>query len=245
MDGKGKSLDKKDSNINDTLFFGELDKSFQGNFASGIIEVLKPYFSSRSLRKGEILWRKDEKADLMVVLISGKIKIYKLLSSGKEITIYIFGSGTVFGFMPFFDGGTYPAYAQSIEGCEILVITKTELPKIIQSNPRVALFLIKYLSERLREALNKIETLSSKGSLSKVAASLYSLASQLDGSGGFHIISLPIMAAEYASFLGMSPETFSRGISALEAQSVIHRLKPNKFQVLNLGRLKELGGNNS
>jgi CRP/FNR family transcriptional regulator len=54
-----------------------------------------------------------------------------LLPTGRAVTLFVFGPGDVFGFLPFLDGEPYPAYAQAIDDVLADVIPQTGL----QRNP--------------------------------------------------------------------------------------------------------------
>jgi predicted transcriptional regulator len=54
---------------------------------------------------------------------------------------------------------------------------------------------------------------------------------------------LPVSSREYAGLAGLTPESFSRGITKLADLGIIHRLKANSFQILDHERLVLEAGN--
>lgn len=205
-------------------------------------DTLAPYLTSRSFRRGQLLWSEGDTDGLLVYLKKGRVKIYRLLPTGKAITLYIFDAGTIFGFMPFLDDRPYPAYAQAIQDCETAVLPRSELKRIVQHDPEVALVLIRQLSRRLREAFDTIERLSSRGANPKVAAAIYGMIAEDTRTDAPIVISLPISSYEFAQSLGLTPESFSRNMTILVRQGVLKRLKKNTFQVLNLSQLQKAAG---
>ena len=70
--------------------------------------------------------------------------------------------------------------------------------------------------------------LSTRCVVPRTAAALVSLAVQSKGGGTLEIISLPVFSREYAGLAGLTPESFSRGITKLADLGIIPR--PGLFQ---------------
>ena len=197
-------------------------------------QILEKYLTPRSFRKGQLLWSEGDTDGLLVFLKSGRVKIYRLLPTGKAITLYIFSEGSVFGFMPFFDDAPYPAYAQALDNCEADVISRSGLRQAVHQEPEVAIVLMKHLAQRLRDAFTTIERLQSKGTDPKVAAALRALADDsLNVTDRPIFITLPVASHEFAQSLGLTPETFSRSITHLVEKDILKRLQRNRFQILD------------
>ncbi len=207
--------------------------SKKGLFASEIEQALSVYFVKMNFKAGYILWNEGETAGRMLSIISGKVKIFRPLAGGKTAAIYIFGPGDTFGFMPLINGSSYPASAEVVDDVEALVMTREKLHAVMKQKPEIAIFLLEHLGKRLREAFNQIGRLSTKGIVPRTAAALVSLSVQSNGCGTLEIISLPVSSREYAALAGLTPESFSRGITKLEDMGIIHRLKKNSFQILD------------
>lgn len=204
-------------------------------------EILEKYLVPRSIRKGQLLWSEGDTDGLLVFLKSGRVKIYRLLPTGKAITLYIFGKGSVFGFMPFFDDAPYPAYAQALDDSEAEVISRSGLRQAVHQDPEVAIVLMKHLARRLRDAFDAIERLQSKGTDPKVAAALIALIDEsLNVAGKPIFITLPIASHEFAQSLGLTPETFSRSITHLVKKDILKRLQRNRFQILDPKALENI-----
>jgi CRP-like cAMP-binding protein len=120
-------------------------------------------------------WREGETSGLLVALETGRVKIYRLLPTGRAVTVFIFGPGDVFGFLPFLDGEPYPAYAQALEDTQAQVMSRDELLSAVRADPQVAITLIGLVGRRLREAMRHIESLSSPGVQPRVASALAAL----------------------------------------------------------------------
>jgi CRP/FNR family transcriptional regulator len=204
------------------------------NVAAQARDILAPHLHRRRFAAGTLLWREGETSGLLVALESGRVKIYRLLPTGRAVTMFIFGPGDVFGFLPFLDGEPYPGFAQALEDAEAQVMSRDELLSAVRADPQLAIALIGLVGRRLREAMRRIEGLSSPGVLPRVASALVALLPDSRGPGAAAaIIRLPVSGGEFAAAVGITPETLSRSLTRLVSARVLHRLGPGRFQVLD------------
>ncbi len=199
--------------------------------------LFQPWFVERRFEAGELLWREGERTGLLVALRSGRVKVYRLLPTGRAVTLFLFGPDDVFGFLPFLDGGAYPAYAQALDEVNADVMPRSALLDAVRARPEAALTLLSLLGRRLREAFDRIESLSTPGVAARVAAAIHALRPAGAGAGP-SVVEFPVSAAELAAAIGVTPETLSRAISRLVADRVVHRVGPRRLQILDPAALE-------
>jgi CRP-like cAMP-binding protein len=202
-------------------------------------DLLGPHLRRRCFPAGSLLWREGETTGLLVALDRGRVKIYRLLPTGRAVTMFLFGPGDVFGFLPFLDGEPYPAYAQALEDTEAQVMSRDQLLSAVHADPQVGIALIALVGRRLREAMQRLESLSSPGVLPRVASALVALLPDEGRAGPAGIIRLPVSGSEFAGAIGITPETLSRSLTRLVSSRTLHRLGPGRFQVLDPGALRQ------
>ncbi|RJP22679.1 MAG: hypothetical protein C4529_05030 [Deltaproteobacteria bacterium] len=205
--------------------------AFSGD-AREALAMLAPYFRPRRFSAGSVLWRSGETPSMVVAIETGHIKVYRTLPGGNVAALYLFGPGELFGFLPFLDGRPYPATAEAIDDVRARTMSREGLLRGLRENPAVALPLFSFLGRRLREAFDRIELLSARGALPRVAAALAALLHKGDR-GTATIVSLPVPSGDFARALGIAPESFSRAVTDLAEAGVIHRLGRGRFQVLD------------
>ncbi len=203
------------------------------DLAEQIRQLLRLHLHTRRFKKGALLWREGETSGLLVAITTGRVKIYRLLPTAKAVTLFLFGPGDVFGFLPFLDGGAYPAYAQAIEDVEAEVLPRSALLQALRADPDVAVALIALLGRRLRAAMDLIQGLSTPGVQARVAAALLALAAE-NPANAPPVITLPVTAQEFAGAIGIAPETFSRSLTQLEGAGLLAREAPGRYRVLDL-----------
>ena len=203
-----------------------------------LVRLVAPHLHVRRFRKGALLWREGEESGLLVAITTGRVKIYRLLPSARAVTLFLFGPGDVFGFLPFLDGQAYPAYAQAVEDVEAQVMPRSALLQALRADPELAVTLIGLLGQRLRTAFDVIQSLSTPGALSRVAAALLALAAE-GGPNEPLAIQLPVTAQEFAGAVGVAPETLSRALKQLTDQRILARLGPGRYRVLDPEGLRQ------
>ena len=132
------------------------ERALAESVGDAVFERLRPHARRRRFPKGSLLWREGDETGLLVSLAAGQVKIYRVSpDTGGVVTLFRFGPGTTFGFMPFLDGAPYPATAEALTDVEADVIPGDALPGIFASDPDVALFLVRQLARRLRESMER------------------------------------------------------------------------------------------
>jgi len=182
------------------------------------IEEVAGITLEQSFDRGETLFLEGAKAGGFYVIVSGKVKIYKVSLEGKEQILHIFGGGEFFGEVPVFAGGHYPAHAVALEATRVLYFSRDGFVRLIQKEPSLAMNMLAILCHRLRRFTHLVEDLSLKEVPGRLAAYLLYLSDRNDGSDRFD---LDITKGQLASLLGTIPETLSRILGKLSQQELI------------------------
>jgi CRP/FNR family transcriptional regulator len=182
------------------------------------IEDLAMIVTDQTFGKGEAIFSEGEDADGFYVVITGRVKIFKLSPDGKEQILHFFGPGEPFGEVPVFTGQHFPASAEVMEESRVFFFPRKSFVDLIKRNPSLALNMLAILSKRLRRFAALIDDLSLKEVPGRLAAYLLYLSDQ---NRGAKVLELAVTKAQLASLLGTSPETLSRILGKLSSQGLI------------------------
>ena len=200
------------------------------------LEDLSMIVEDLSVVRGEIIFSEGDEGTGFYVIISGKVKIFKVSWEGKEQTLHIFGPGEPFGEVPVFGGQQFPANAEALEKGRIFFFPREDFSGLIKKNPELALNLLAVLSKRLRRFTSLIEGLSLKEVPGRLAAYLLSLS---ESRGGAMELELEFSKGQLASILGTIPETLSRILGRMSNKGLIESHGP-RIRLLDLQGLQEL-----
>jgi CRP-like cAMP-binding protein len=208
-------------------------------FAQEATGLLRDHLHVRHFSKGSYLWHEGDDAGMLVSLKKGQVKVFRLLPSGRNVTLYILGPGDLFGFLPFLDGQAYPASALAIEDVEADVMGRGTLLQALRDEPELAAALIGLLGRRLRASFDLILSLSMSSARARVAQALLTIVPPRDPATGHRVIDLPVSAQEFAGAIGIVPETFSRVLTNLVQDGILERDGSGRYRVLDLDRLEQ------
>jgi len=183
----------------------------------------------RKLSRGETIFVEGDNADGFYIVLSGRIKIFKLSSEGKEQILHIFASGEPFGEVPMFLGEKFPAYATTLEESSILYIPKKTFIELIRRDPSLAMNMLALLSIRLKHFTRLVEDLSLKEVPQRLAAYLLYLTNPKNKTED---IELDISKGQLASLIGTIPETLSRILNKMAAHNLIE-VRGRKIRLLH------------
>ena len=184
----------------------------------------------------QIIFSEGDAAIGFYVVISGRVKIYKLSSEGKEQILHIFGPGEPFGEVPVFTGQHFPANAEAMEKSRVFFFPRDSFIDLIKTNPSLALNMLAILSTRLRRFARLIDDLSLKEVPGRLAAYVLYLSEQGKGANN---LELTITKTQLASLLGTIPETLSRILRKMVEQGFIESDGP-RIRILDREALEDI-----
>ena len=92
----------------------------------------------RRLRAGEVLYRMDEPAEQLYVLLKGRVQLSRPVQSGHDVLVSVLGPGDVFGLVCLLTrDACYMGTAEAIEGGEALVWDGATVRRLIRLYPQL------------------------------------------------------------------------------------------------------------
>lgn len=206
------------------------------------LEKLSDILVDQTFNRSITIFSEGDEANGFYAVVSGRIKIFKISPDGKEQIIHIFGPGNIFGEVPMFAGGHFPAYAETIERSRVFFFPRNAFIELIKREPYLAMNMLAELSKKLRQLTRLVEELSLKEVPGRLAAYLLLLNEKM---GGQNVIELDITKTQLAGLLGTIPETLSRILGRMVNQGIIE-VSGKTIKILNLRALTEMseGGKN-
>ena len=168
---------------------------------------------TRIPKKG-LFFTEARAAQGMHLLLSGKVKLFRMSEEGKEQTIFVFGPGEPFCLCSSFSDGVLPANLAALEDSEVLVLDPDRFGAMVAEDPSVLLNMMKVMARRLKEAMDMIDSLSLKQIPSRLAA--YFLSREREGR-----VELDISYRELAKIIGVTPEALSRALRRMAEDGLV------------------------
>ncbi len=188
------------------------------------------------LEVGQLLFSQGENVVYFYLVLSGKMKLYRVSPDGQEKIIEIVPPGEVFAeALMFMDQPYYPVSAAALADSVVVGIDAKNFKAMLWDSVDTCLLLLGDMSFRLRKLVHEIDTLTLHSGTCRVAN--YFLQHAADERECFD---LDIAKSVIAARLSVKPETFSRIIKSLREQGIIS-IDGNKITIHNRQALKGLG----
>lgn len=195
----------------------------------------------KNYKKGQHIFRTGDKADRLYIVCSGKMKIYKYLSDGREQILYIYSAGDFVGGFNLLKEDEYKYNAEALEDTVISTLTKKKFDEIAIKNPTITLKILEKAYERIRWAEGLVDRLSSSSADAKVAGLLLNLIDDFGSESEKGIIlSLSINREEMGSYAGISRETMTRKLNHFRELGYVDFIGNKKILILNKNALEEM-----
>src|ERR1700760_4894106 len=114
------------------------------------MEWLKPFMTERKCTAGEVLFYKDEKADSMLYIVSGR---FRLVESGIEFPV-----GAIVGGLGMLSPSNMRTQTlECIEGGVVLSVSYSQVEELYVQNPAFGFYFLRLSSARLFQNIDKLE----------------------------------------------------------------------------------------
>lgn len=190
--------------------------------------------AAKTYDKGDMVYMEGDKGGTLFVLHTGRVKISRINSSGKEQVIRVVGPGEFMGELSLFSSLPLTDNAQVLEKCTMCVIEGSKLKDLMAKYASITFKVMDELSKRLEKAETLIEAINLSSVEQRLAQTLISMAE------GKKEVILNITKGDLASQLGMSQETLSRKLTAFQDEGLIKLKGHKKILILDAKALEEI-----
>lgn len=181
-------------------------------------------------RKGELVFRIDQPADRIGILIRGSVAIEKNLASGKTTPVFLRYPGQMFGEAAVFSRAeTYPCNVISQGNSEVLLIPKKTMITMISGDATILTNFLLLFANKILELTVKTELLSCDSIRQKI---IFSLLYELQEFSREMTVRLPFSKKFWAESLDVSRPSLYRELCAMEREELI-RLEGKTIIMVN------------
>jgi len=168
-----------------------------------------------AVQKGKVFYRPGETGEVLFLLKSGRVQLYRLSPDGKKLILDTLGPGAIFGEMSLVGQRMYNTFAEAVEDCLICVMSRADVERLVIDQPKVGLRILEIVGRRLREAETRLEDMAFKAVPARMASLLVRLANErgkvIEG----------ITHQELAEMIGTYRETATQTLNDFKARGLI------------------------
>jgi CRP/FNR family transcriptional regulator, cyclic AMP receptor protein len=184
--------------------------------------------------RGRVFYQPEDVSEVLFLIKQGQVQIYRISPEGKKLVIATLGTGTLFGEMALLGQQMHSAFAEAMEDCVILVMSRTDLERLILNKPILGLRMLEITGRRLSDAESRLEDMAFKGIPARLASLLLRLAAERDSQ---EIIGLTHQ--DLAETIGTYRETATQVLNDMKVAGLIE-IGRKRIMILDRARLLEL-----
>ena len=198
------------------------------------IQFIQNDITEQTFSAGQFIYQAEEILQSLYLIQEGRVKVYRIGSSGKEQIIRILEQGDFVGELALFEEQYYEYFIETILPTKVCAIHREDFKRILLSHPRIALELLSEMARRL----NNTERLTAKITTENVETRLIQYLLGENIKQKTTQVKLETTKKELASYLGITPETLSRYLTKLTKNNLIRQPRPNVIELINIDQLK-------
>ncbi|TPE45908.1 Crp/Fnr family transcriptional regulator [Pontibacter mangrovi] len=216
------------------------NSSLIGSCLTSELEELAVHKSSCLFRKGQEVFSEGSKPSGLHCVHSGKVKITKIGSDGKEQIIRLARPGDVIGYRSLVADAHYSASAVAMEDTVVCFVPKAQFMELVQENMTFNRNLMLLFSKALGDAEARMTQMACKPVRERLAESLLLLQKTYQTTGEAQgNFTIAISREDLASIVGTAKETTIRLLSELKEEQII-ATKGSRITILNPDKLHSI-----
>jgi CRP-like cAMP-binding protein len=192
------------------------------NLPPAHLHELNLHKTTNRYKRGQVVFYEGNKPTGLFCVGSGKIKLFKTGSEGKEVILRITQAGDVLGYRGILTDHPYSSTAEVIEDAEICFIDRHFFNRLAAEDSNLALELIRRLGEELFKVETRISDMMNRDVRHRFIRLLLTLMKthgKKEARG--MLIDIRLTRSELAAMVGATPETIIRTLSDLEKENYL------------------------
>jgi len=166
--------------------------------------------------RGRVFYQPEDVSEVLFLIKQGKVQLYRISPEGKKLVIATLGPGTLFGEMALLGQQMHNAFAEALDDCMILVMSRADLERLILNKPLVGLRLLEITGRRLNDAESRLEDMAFKGIPARLASLLLRLSAERNSPD-----ILGMTHQDLAETIGTYRETATQVLNDMKTQGLI------------------------
>jgi CRP-like cAMP-binding protein len=177
---------------------------------------------AKSYEKNETIFDEGDPSDYLFTIASGRVKVVKMIPSGKEVILEIFGPGDPVGAVVAYEGRPYPASAVATERTVCILVRRVDFFDLLERYPSLVRGFLVGMALRIVELTRRIPEVAGGRVETRFAHLFLKLSERMgrpDRGGSF--IPMVLSRQELADLTGTTVETCIRLMSRWGKEGVV------------------------
>lgn len=187
-----------------------------------------------NVSRGRVFYQPEDVSEVLFLIKEGRVQLYRISPEGKKLVIATLGPGTLFGEMALLGQQMHNAFAEAVDDCTIVVMSRADLERLILNKPAVGLRMLEITGRRLSDAEARLQDMAFKSIPARLASLLLRLAAERNTNDivGF-------THQDLAETIGTYRETATQVLNDMKAQGLID-IGRKRISILDTARLAQI-----
>lgn len=174
---------------------------------------------ARTFERGNLIYLPTDQSDSVLLLASGRVKIYHITGEGKQALLALIDPGEIFGELAVFDRGQREEFAEAMEKSRVILIPRDEVQRLMEEQPEVSLGVTKLMGLRRKRVERRLKSLLFRSNRERLIHLLLELAEKYGRptDGGIEI-GIKLSHQDLASIIGSTRETVTVLLGELQSE---------------------------
>jgi CRP/FNR family transcriptional regulator, cyclic AMP receptor protein len=184
--------------------------------------------------RGRVFYRPEDPGERLFLLRQGRVQLYRISPEGKKLVIATLGPGALFGEMALLGQQMHNAFAEAMEDCAIMVMSRADLERLMLNDPTIGRRILTLTQRRLTDAESRLEDMAFKGIPARLASLLLRLSADQDSDS-----ITGLTHQDLAETIGTYRETATQVLNDLKADGLIE-IGRKRITILDADRLRDI-----
>jgi DNA-binding response OmpR family regulator len=216
------------------ISIAETEASSQVSYEHALQELFENRIINK-YKKKQVIFVEGNHPQYLFYVVKGKVKAFKTSEEGKELTVGLYAAGDFIGYTALLEEAVYKVTAETLEDCEIALISRQDFFNLINSNSAVALQFIRMLAKNNNQKAEQMVQLAYDSLRKRVANALLLLKSKYK-TGNTEKFTIHITREELANLSGTTTESLIRTLSDFRHEKLIG-IHSGDIEILNEQKL--------
>ncbi len=195
----------------------------------------------RFYHKNSIIHSPGDQPNLVYYIVAGRVKIYNISESGKEVIFRFCHEGSWFGLAEVCGGERREVYAEAVEDSEMLGLERKHLNTLMKQNAEFSFILLNILGNRLRQAHRAIQSLAIQDISERLAYLLLKLATMHPPCSTDDTIGYKLTHQDMANMIGATRSTVTEVINYYKEKKYI-AYRDGIINIIDVENLQKIAG---
>jgi CRP-like cAMP-binding protein len=174
----------------------------------------------------ELIFARGDPPDGIHLVVEGRVRLSVLSSDGRGLSFNHAAVGSIFGEIATLDGGSRTADATALTASRTMVLDRSHLLGLVETNSSVARAAISFLCARLRATSEQVEAIALhpiEVRLARFLLTAITLGNKPVGRAGYASLDVGSSQTELAQLLGASRQKVNAALTDLERRGAVKR----------------------